>query len=160
FAADPGTLATSVPEAGPIALLGHERNGTFFPGGGQLAAPAATAPVTATLAAGPVEPLLAEAIAHGQAAGTDSATRSSTDVRIADLPGLSLGRAGGHTVRLDSNAAGWDRFVDQTPWDDSEFATPGNQGERRRIDLLTVPEHELGHLLGREHEGAGVTVDT
>jgi hypothetical protein len=33
FVADPGSFATSVPEAGPIALLGHERNGTFFPAG-------------------------------------------------------------------------------------------------------------------------------
>ena len=53
---------------------------------------------------------------------------------------------------------GW--FVDQTPWDDSAFTTPGNQGEQNRMDLLTVLEHELGHLLGSEHEATGVMEDT
>jgi len=36
FVANPGSFATSVPEAGPIALLGEERNGTFFPGGSSV----------------------------------------------------------------------------------------------------------------------------
>ena len=57
---------------------------------------------------------------------------------------------------LDDNAAGWGWFVDSTPRDDSEFTTAGNQGERGRMDLLTVLEHEIGHLLGRDHEAAGV----
>ena len=57
---------------------------------------------------------------------------------------------------LDDNAAGWGWFVDATPWEDSEFATPGYQGEQGRMDLLTVLEHEIGHLLGRDHEAAGV----
>ncbi len=39
--------------------------------------------------------------------------------------------------------------------DDSEFTTPGNQGEMNRIDLLTVLEHELGHVLGYEHADSG-----
>jgi hypothetical protein len=34
FRANPGSFATSVPEAGPFAELGRERNGVFFPGGG------------------------------------------------------------------------------------------------------------------------------
>src|SRR5262245_5065470 len=33
FRADPGSFATSVPEAAPIAELGFEANGIFFPGG-------------------------------------------------------------------------------------------------------------------------------
>ena len=57
---------------------------------------------------------------------------------------------------LDTNAAGWGWFVDATPHNDSEFVTPGNQGEQHRIDLLTVLEHELGHLLGSEHTDSGV----
>ena len=68
--------------------------------------------------------------------------------------------ASGHTIWLDDNAAGWGWFVDPTPADDSEFTTPGNQGEKNRMDLLTVLEHEVGHLLGYEHEESGVMIDT
>jgi hypothetical protein len=30
----------------------------------------------------------------------------------------------------------------------AEFTTPGNQGGQHRMDLLTVLEHEIGHLIG------------
>ena len=38
--------------------------------------------------------------------------------------------------------------------------TRGNQGEQNRMDLLTVLEHEVGHLLGRGHEADGVMAET
>src|SRR5262249_12810709 len=63
-------------------------------------------------------------------------------------------------IWLDDNAAGWGWFVDPTPLNDSEFTTPGNQGEQGRMDLLTVLEHEVGHLLGRGHEAEGVMQET
>jgi hypothetical protein len=81
-------------------------------------------------------------------------------VRIADLGSRTLGVTSGHTIYLDDNAAGWGWFVDKTPWNDSEFTTPGNQGEKNRMDLLTVLEHELGHVLGYEHAQTGVMQDT
>jgi len=72
------------------------------------------------------------------------------DVQL--LPGLRfpevLGfqkEASGHTIWIDQNAAGWGWFVDATPGDDSEFTTPGNQGEQRRIDLLR-PRTRAGPL--------------
>jgi len=46
-----------------------------------------------------------------------------------------------------------------SPGSDSEFTTPGNQGEQGRMDLLTVLEHEIGHLLGHGHEADGVMQD-
>jgi membrane-associated phospholipid phosphatase len=120
------------------------------------AAAAAPAPVNASLRAGQVQPLLAEALARWQAAGVVTTALQGINVRIADLGGLTLGQAAGGVIWLDDNAAGWGWFVDPTPRNDSEFTTPGNQGEQGRMDLLTVLEHEVGHLLGRGHEAEGV----
>src|SRR5262245_31150731 len=60
----------------------------------------------------------------------------------------------GDTIWLDDNAAGWGWFY-PTPDDDSEFTTPGDPGGQGRRDLLSVLEHEIGHLLGREHQADG-----
>ena len=115
---------------------------------------------TGTLTTDQVTPLLAQALARWQAAGVDTSVLGAVDVRITDLGGATLGLASGNTIWLDDNAAGWGWFVDPTPWDDSEFTTPGNQGEQNRMDLLTVLEHEVGHLLGYDHEDGGVMADT
>ena len=114
----------------------------------------------AILGAAQVTPLLTEALARWQAAGVNTSTLKGIDIRIADLPGHMLGQASGHTITLDINATGWGWFVDRTPRSDSEFTTPGNQGEKNRMDLLTVLEHELGHLLGHDHEEGGVMAET
>jgi hypothetical protein len=58
------------------------------------------------------------------------------------------------------NAAGRSWFVHPTAGDDSEFTMPGNQGEMNRMDLLTVLEHELDHMLGSEHTAPGVVPET
>src|SRR5262249_24457258 len=124
---------------------------------------AAPVPVSGTLRTDQVKPVLAAALARWQAAGVNTLALRGIDVRIADLGGTMLGLASGHTIWLDDNGAGWGWFVDKTPWEDSEFTRAGNQGEVGRMDLLTVLEHEVGHLLGREHEAAGVmqaTLDT
>ena len=55
----------------------------------------------------------------------------------------------GHTIGLDAKAAAGGWFLHPTPWDDRAFTTPGNQGEQHRMDLLTVLEHEIGHLSAR-----------
>jgi hypothetical protein len=57
-------------------------------------------------------------------------------------------------VDVDAAGRGW--FADATPWDDSEFRLPGDQGEQGRLDLLTVLLHEYGHLLGHDHQEVGV----
>src|SRR5262249_22786515 len=96
-----------------------------------------------------VQPLVHEAIARWEAAGLtpqQAAILRGVDVQIADLGGATLGLVSGNTIFLDDNAAGWGWFVDPTPRDDSEFTTPGDQGEQGKIDLLTVLMHEMGHL--------------
>src|SRR5262249_15239459 len=123
-----------------------------------VAATVAPAPVKETLRARLVAPLLTEALGRWQAAGVDTSALHGIDVRITDL-GLTLGKADGGILWLDDNAAGWGWFVDATPWEDSEFTTPGDQSEAGRMDLLTVLEHEIGHLLGRDHEADGVMQD-
>jgi hypothetical protein len=36
---------------------------------------------------------------------------------------------------------------------------PGDQGERKRMDLLTVRDHEIGQVLRYEHAESGVMID-
>src|SRR5262249_19781573 len=125
-----------------------------------LASSVGNAAPTESLTREQVAPLLIEAIARWQAAGVDTSALSGLDIRIDDLPGANLGQAAGNTIWLDVNAAGWGCFVDATPGDDSEFIAPGNQGERNRMDLLTVVMHEMGHVLRLDHEVTGVMQET
>jgi hypothetical protein len=78
-------------------------------------------------------------------------------VQIVDLPGQALGAYADGVVYVDIDAAGHGWFVDATPQDDREFALVHGQldaqhgGAARRIDLLSVLAHELGHAGGLEH---------
>src|SRR5262249_1240061 len=107
--------------------------------------------------------VLAEAIARWTATGLTGARLALLDrvnVQIANLGGATLGLAAGNTIWLDDNAAGWGWFVDPTPSDDSEFLLKGDQGEQGRMDLLTALAHEIGHLLGYDHDDGGTMAET
>lgn len=121
---------------------------------------AAPRTVNQTLHVNQVQPLLTEALVRWQAAGVDASALGHIDVRVADLGGLTLGKAAHGVITLDDNAAGWGWFVDRAPRDDSEFTRRGNQGEKNRMDLLTVLTHEVGHLLGYDHEASSIMQDT
>lgn len=107
-----------------------------------------------------VAPILSEALRQWYRVGADMSALANIQIQIADLGGTTLGLASGNTIWLDDNAAGWGWFLDSTPWEDSEFLTPGDQGEQGRMDLLSVLSHELGHLLGHDHAEDGVMAET
>jgi len=106
-----------------------------------------------------LRPIIYEAIARWAAAGLPAHVihcMAAVQFVVADLPGTELGLASGGTISLDDNAAGRGWFIDPTPRSNEEFLAtpPGRQLQaidRRavdRIDLLTVVEHELGHVAG------------
>ncbi len=124
--------------------------------------PSATAPLTLEQ----VQAIADEAIRRWQGAGISASEASrlaAVKLAVADLPALELGRAEGDRVTLDVDAAGFGWFVDGTPADDGEFAASGHEGLRAvdpaavdRMDLLSVLEHEYGHMLGLEDVAEGV----
>jgi hypothetical protein len=103
-------------------------------------------------------PLFEEAVTRWAVAlGEATAVQRLREVRVEvlDLPGTTLGLASGAVIYLDANGAGHGWFLDQSPWDDSEF-TPGriDSSAAGRVDLLTVMSHELGHILGLDDDSA------
>lgn len=124
-------------------------------------------PGVQSLAQGDLQPIAAEAIARWERAGLDAAIVArlmQVEFVIGDLSGSCLGMAGGDRVYLDVNAAGHGWFIDSTPALDEEFASStGSQRSQAidpqvldRIDLLTVIEHELGHIAGYHDLDASV----
>jgi 5-hydroxyisourate hydrolase-like protein (transthyretin family) len=112
---------------------------------------------TAALAMAQLRPILDEAVQRYAAVGLACATLSGVQVAIADLPGTILGWATDATIVLDVDAAGHGWFVDPTPAADEEFVAAGGRSSVAldpaavdRIDLLTVVQHELGHVAGLE----------
>lgn len=80
-------------------------------------------------------------------------------VSLADLPPGQLGAAAGAAITVDVDAAGRGWFVDPTPEDAHEFATllgttlTATEGPAAgRVDLHTVLLHEIGHVLGFDHD--------
>jgi len=76
---------------------------------------------------------------------------------IADLTGDTLALTVNDTVVIDIDAAGHGWFIDDTPYQDSEFMPQNNDEVLRAnessdaygdMDLLTVVMHELGHVFG------------
>jgi VCBS repeat-containing protein len=110
-------------------------------------------------------PVLAAAIQHWADAGASAAQIAllgHASLKIADLPNSGfLADTDASGIMIDTDGAGWGWFIDPTPSDNSEFhataspseliATSGNAANH--IDLLTVVEHELGHILGLPDTG-------
>jgi hypothetical protein len=116
-------------------------------------------------------PIVAEAAARWSAlvgAPTVQAALRRITFEVVDLQGLTLAQTVGNVVLIDHNAAGHGWFVDSTPASDEEFTIRASAGELLaqsssaallRIDLLTVLMHELGHVLGFEHNASTTAPD-
>jgi uncharacterized repeat protein (TIGR01451 family) len=112
----------------------------------------ADSPGSANVRAGPTAEQLQAAVTQGldawRAAGIDPRLLSGLDripIRVANLPGTELGFTSSGTIWIDRTAAGWG-------W--------STNGDPTEMDLTTVVTHELGHLLGFDHEATGVMETT
>jgi predicted Zn-dependent protease len=122
--------------------------------GGQL--PNSQAP---TLTQAELQPIVTAAIARWAAAGLDAADvakLSHVQFVITSLPAGELGLTQSGQIFLDNTAAGYGWFINGSSASDAEFAASAVSAGIRavdpqaldRIDLLTVVEHELGHIVG------------
>ena len=80
---------------------------------------------------------------------------------VADLDGLTLARVEGMGITLDLDAAGHGWFVDPTPETAEEFERTADgtlvatsEASTGRMDLLSVLLHEIGHIVGFDHDDA------
>jgi hypothetical protein len=112
-----------------------------------------------------LEPIVEFAIGEWAKAGLSDAeieVLKNAEFCVVQLPGPLLGQAAGNTIALDADAAGYGWFVDPTPSRDEEFTSRPGMGSTseadspaaNHMDLLTAVMHELGHLLGNDHESA------
>ena len=150
-------FAYGTPNAGWLPIAGDwtgPTNACLAAGG--AVTPSANVPI---LTQADLQPIISEAITRWTNAGLDAtaaAKLTQAQFRISNLPGSYLGETEGDKIYIDSNAAGYGWFVDPTPTRDEEFAATSAKQRLKaidpravdRIDLLTVVEHELGHILG------------
>jgi hypothetical protein len=131
---------------------------SYAPAGPQEAAGGAARPPASgpKLAAAGAQPLREEPLHHWRRVGADMSALLNVQIQGAGLGGATLGRAYGNSIYVDDDAAGRGWFLGRTSRSDSEFS---RKGEQDSMDLLTVLEHDLGHLLAFDHADGGLLAD-
>jgi hypothetical protein len=114
------------------------------------------APLTET----ELQPIVAAAIQRWQAAGATASQVSAMEAvhfYVGSLPANELGTTvSQRSVYIDATADGYGWFIDPSPQSDASFQLNSSDGQLHavnpaavdEIDLLTVVEHELGHVIG------------
>jgi hypothetical protein len=141
----------------------------------QLFAGATSPPPAAATAItqGQVKALLPAAIDAWRAAGLDAAEvqlLENVQIQVGNLGTSILGLETAGVITINQTAAGYNWYVGTSPVSADTLAVAGPGGEKIArpdspaagdVDLLTVLEHELGHVLGlQDNAQAGDLMDT
>jgi ELWxxDGT repeat protein len=107
-----------------------------------------------------LQPIIAQAmrdVSQDFGGAANSQLLGELDFRIADLQAGILGITYRNTIWIDQSAAGYGWFLDRSPQTDGLYGTAIIGQDRLaargsaafgKMDLLTVVEHELGHVVG------------
>ncbi len=144
----------------------------LFPQFQLFAGPAAGSGHVVAITPGQVRSLLPAAIEAWQAAGLDAADVRDLEgvtIQVGDLGTSILGLEAANVITINQTAAGYDWYVSASPGMGRAFGQSGPDGESvaapgsppaGKVDLLTVLEHELGHVLGlSDNDQAGDLMD-
>lgn len=120
----------------------------------------AAAPAGVMLSQAALDTMAGNAIAAWERSGrldqSQLAKLHQVRFHIEDLDDRLLGLSAGTDVAIDRDAAGYGWFIDKTPARSEEFGQLGKQSALAgktspaagKIDLLSVIDHEIGHVLG------------
>ncbi|MBK9021683.1 MAG: hypothetical protein IPL72_17550 [Sulfuritalea sp.] len=159
----------AMPRAPPVSGASHSDEPDYLRSEPRLAATAQNLGPSLTDQA--LAPVLEQAIRlwiAGDIDGSRAERLASLEVRIVDLPTGILGQADGDLILIDADADGFGWFVDSTPGESSEYEVTLSGGQLiadtgsdafDRIDLLTVLVHEIGHVVGFDHDSDLAVMD-
>jgi hypothetical protein len=167
---DNGTLTVMLSDAANGQVIADairiERVGTplLAAGGAAVATDLTSRSMTPSLTSEDVDTVLQQAIAivteSANLTSEQTAILAAISPVVVDLPGAVLADVSGGQVYIDQDAAGHGWYIESTPTATETFEPGSTEGElialpntlaSDRIDLLTVLLHEIGHVLGEEH---------